>query len=222
MLTALEIRNVVLVEHLALNFSDGLTVLTGETGAGKSILLDALALALGARGDAQLIRAGAERGQVTAVFEPPTDHPALAALAENGIEADGAVILRRTQMRDGKSRAYVNDQACSVALLKAIGAMLVEIHGQHDDRALVDTDAHRLLLDAFGGLAETAGAVATLYHQWREAERTLRRHREKVEAAAREAAMANVQSVAQDTAQAIVQKLTGTAATAAELAAAGR
>ena len=187
MLAQLSIRDIVLIERLDLAFEPGLSVLTGETGAGKSILLDSLSLALGGRGDGSLVRHGTERGQVTAVFDVPLQHAARALLRENGIDDDGDLIFRRQQSADGRTKAYVNDQPVSVQLMRQAGQLLVEIHGQHDDRALVDTDAHRLLLDAFGGLAETAGAVATLYHQWREAERTLRRHREKVEAAAREA-----------------------------------
>ena len=187
MLAQLSIRDIVLIERLDLAFEPGLSVLTGETGAGKSILLDSLSLALGGRGDGSLVRHGIERGQVTAVFDVPTGHAARALLRDNGIDDDGDLIFRRQQSADGRTKAYVNDQPVSVQLMRQAGQLLVEIHGQHDDRALVDTDAHRLLLDAFGGLAEAAGDVGALYHHWRDAERTLRRHREKVEAAAREA-----------------------------------
>ena len=187
MLAQLSIRDIVLIERLDLAFEPGLSVLTGETGAGKSILLDSLSLALGGRGDGSLVRHGTERGQVTAVFDVPGDHAARALLRDNGIDDDGDLIFRRQQSADGRTKAYVNDQPVSVQLMRQAGQLLVEIHGQHDDRALVDTDAHRLLLDAFGGLGEAALDVGTLYHQWKEAERTLRRHREKVEAAAREA-----------------------------------
>ncbi|MFC6445934.1 DNA repair protein RecN [Shinella zoogloeoides] len=187
MLAQLSIRDIVLIERLDLAFESGLSVLTGETGAGKSILLDSLSLALGGRGDGSLVRHGTERGQVTAVFDVPGNHRARALLRDNGIDDDGDLIFRRQQSADGRTKAYVNDQPVSVQLMRQAGQLLVEIHGQHDDRALVDTDAHRLLLDAFGGLSEAAADVGTLYHQWKEAERTLRRHREKVEAAAREA-----------------------------------
>ena len=187
MLAQLSIRDIVLIERLDLAFEPGLSVLTGETGAGKSILLDSLSLALGGRGDGSLVRHGIERGQVTAVFDVPGNHRARALLRDNGIDDDGDLIFRRQQSADGRTKAYVNDQPVSVQLMRQAGQLLVEIHGQHDDRALVDTDAHRLLLDAFGGLSEAAADVGTLYHQWKEAERTLRRHREKVEAAAREA-----------------------------------
>jgi len=187
MLAQLSIRDIVLIERLDLAFEPGLSVLTGETGAGKSILLDSLSLALGGRGDGSLVRHGIERGQVTAVFDVPQGHAARLLLRDNGIDDDGDLIFRRQQSADGRTKAYVNDQPVSVQLMRQAGQLLVEIHGQHDDRALVDTDAHRLLLDAFGGLGEAAGDVGALYHQWKDAERTLRRHREKVEAAAREA-----------------------------------
>ncbi|HEV7250652.1 MAG TPA: DNA repair protein RecN [Shinella sp.] len=187
MLAQLSIRDIVLIERLDLAFEPGLSVLTGETGAGKSILLDSLSLALGGRGDGSLVRHGTERGQVTAVFDVPNAHAARALLRDNGIDDDGDLIFRRQQSADGRTKAYVNDQPVSVQLMRQAGQLLVEIHGQHDDRALVDTDAHRLLLDAFGGLGEAAAEVGTLYHLWKEAERTLRRHRDKVEAAAREA-----------------------------------
>ncbi|MCT7663719.1 DNA repair protein RecN [Shinella kummerowiae] len=187
MLAQLSIRDIVLIERLDLAFEPGLSVLTGETGAGKSILLDSLSLALGGRGDGSLVRHGTERGQVTAVFDVPLSHSARAVLRDNGIDDDGDLIFRRQQSADGRTKAFVNDQPVSVQLMRQAGQFLVEIHGQHDDRALVDTDAHRLLLDAFGGLGEAAGDVGALYHQWKDADRTLRRHRDKVEAAAREA-----------------------------------
>ncbi|MFC3075624.1 DNA repair protein RecN [Shinella pollutisoli] len=187
MLSQLSIRDIVLIERLDLGFEPGLSVLTGETGAGKSILLDSLSLALGGRGDGSLVRHGAERGQVTAVFDVPAGHAVRDLLHDNGIDDDGDLIFRRQQSADGRTRAFVNDQPVSVQLMRQAGQLLVEIHGQHDDRALVDADAHRLLLDAFGGLAEAVADVGALFRQWKEADRTLRRHREKVEAAAREA-----------------------------------
>ncbi len=187
MLAQLSIRDIVLIERLDLSFEAGLSVLTGETGAGKSILLDSLSLALGGRGDGSLVRHGYDKGQVTAVFDVPMDHAARLLVRENGIDDDGDLIFRRVQSADGRTRAYVNDQPVSVQLMRQAGQLLVEIHGQHDDRALVDTDAHRTLLDAFGGLTEEAAAVGGLYRTWREAERTLKKHRDKVEAAAREA-----------------------------------
>ena len=187
MLAHLSIRDIVLIERLDLDFASGLSVLTGETGAGKSILLDALSLALGARGDASLVRAGASQGQVTAVFDVPRNHPAMQILEANAIDADGGVILRRVQTADGRTRVFVNDQPASVSLMRDIGRVLVELHGQHDERALVDPAAHRELLDAFGGHLGEAATTAQLWTQWRTTEQDLARHRAKVEAAAREA-----------------------------------
>ena len=187
MLAHLSIRDIVLIERLDIDFSAGLSVLTGETGAGKSILLDSLSLALGARGDASLVRHGAPQGQVTAVFDVPRNHPARAILADNAIDDDGDIILRRVQAADGRTRVFVNDQPSSVALMRDVGRALVEIHGQHDDRALVDAAAHRELLDAFGGHVGDAQATGEAWRRWRSMEQELTRHRAKVEAAAREA-----------------------------------
>jgi DNA repair protein RecN (Recombination protein N) len=168
MLATLTIRDIVLIERLTIDFERGLTVLTGETGAGKSILLDSLSLALGGRGDSALVRHGSAQGDVTAVFELPGDHPVRAILAGAGIDAGGDLILRRVQGEDGRSRAFVNDQPVSVALLRDVGARLVEIHGQHDDRALVEAAVHRGLVDAFGGLTGETAAVAALHRSWRD------------------------------------------------------
>ncbi|EPE97684.1 DNA repair protein RecN [Rhizobium grahamii] len=187
MLIQLSIRDIVLIERLDLAFETGLSVLTGETGAGKSILLDSLSLALGGRGDGGLVRHGEDKGQVTAVFDVGPDHGARKLLRENGIDDDGDLIFRRVQNSDGRTKAYVNDQPLSVQLMRQAGQMLVEIHGQHDDRALVDAHAHRILLDAFAGANEDAAAVSNLYRIWRDTERTLKKQREKVENAAREA-----------------------------------
>ena len=187
MLTRLSIRDIVLIDRLDIDFAEGLAVLTGETGAGKSILLDAFALALGARGDAALVRHGAEQGQVTAAFELPTNHPVRALAADNGIQADDELILRRTQFADGRTRAFVNDQPVSVQALRTLGVALVEIHGQHDDRALVDAATHRRLLDAFGDLDGEAAALARLWNDRRTREEELATHRADVERAQREA-----------------------------------
>lgn len=187
MLVQLSIRDIVLIERLDLSFNDGLSVLTGETGAGKSILLDSLSLALGGRGDAGLVRHGAERGQVTAVFDVPADHPVRPLLAENGLEHDGDLIFRRVQSADGRTRVFINDQPASVMLMKQAGMLLVEIHGQHDDRALMEADAHRRLLDAYAGLTADADRLARLHAAWRESRKALDAHRARVEAAAREA-----------------------------------
>jgi DNA repair protein RecN (Recombination protein N) len=176
MLAALSIRDIVLIDKLDLEFGPGLFVLTGETGAGKSILLDALSLALGSRGDVSLVRRGAAQGQVTASFELEPSHPVFALLAANGIETDGAVILRRVQGSDGRSRAFLNDISVSAQLLRQVGRALVEIHGQHDERALIDPSGHRDLVDAFGGLRGEASRVAAAYAAWQEAEEARSRH----------------------------------------------
>src|SRR4029079_9788370 len=192
MLARLSIRDIVLIERLEREFSRGLAVLTGETGAGKSILLDAFALALGGRGDAGLVRQGAEQGQVTAVFDVPKGHPASAILSANGLEDTSAensceMILRRVQLADGRTRAFINDQAISVQTLKAVGSALVEIHGQHDERALVDASTHRRLLDAFAGLENDSAGLEQLWEARRAAHATLNAHRAAMERAAREA-----------------------------------
>jgi DNA repair protein RecN (Recombination protein N) len=170
MLVQLAIRDIVLIDRLDLEFGRGLTVLTGETGAGKSILLDAFSLSLGARGDGSLVRHGEPQGQVTAVFDLPADHPALAAARAHDIESDGELILRRVQMADGRTRAFVNDQPVSAQALRAIARGLVEIHGQHDDRALVDSSVHRQLIDAYGGLFAECAAVRDAHTALRAAE----------------------------------------------------
>jgi len=187
MLVQLSIRDIVLIERLDLAFEAGLSVLTGETGAGKSILLDSLSLALGGRGDGSLVRHGEDKGQVTAVFDVANVHPVRELLRENSVDDDGDLIFRRVQSSDGRTRAFINDQPVSVQLMRQAGQLLVEIHGQHDDRALVDTDAHRMLLDAFAGLGDEAGVVGDAYRRWKDAERLLKAHRARVEAAAREA-----------------------------------
>lgn len=187
MLARLSIRDIVLIERLDIDFAKGLAVLTGETGAGKSILLDAFALALGGRGDAGLVRHGVEQGQVTAVFDVPKKHPASAILRENGFDDTGEMILRRVQLSDGRTRAFLNDQAISVQTLKAIGSTLVEIHGQHDERALVDTATHRRLLDAFAGLEKDVAAIEALWDARRAAQTALDDHRAGMERAARDA-----------------------------------
>ena len=188
MLARLSIRDIVLIERLDIEFRRGLAALTGETGAGKSILLDAFALALGGRGDAGLVRHGAEQGQVTATFEVPKAHPANRLLRDNGLDdSTGELILRRVQLADGRTRAFINDQSVSVQTMKAVGATLVEIHGQHDERALVDASTHRRLLDAFAGLEKEVAALEALWEQRRAASNDLEAHREAMERAAQEA-----------------------------------
>ncbi|MEM1364484.1 MAG: DNA repair protein RecN [Pseudomonadota bacterium] len=176
MLRALSIRDIVLINRLDIDLADGLSVLTGETGAGKSILLDALSLALGARGDGGLVRKGCDQGQVRAVFDLPATVPeALAVVLEDqGIEHEGELLLRRTQTADGRTRANINDQPVSVGVLREVGRHLVEIHGQHDDRALVDPEAHRALLTVFGGLETKAKDVASAFAHMRSQERKLK------------------------------------------------
>ncbi|WP_374392322.1 DNA repair protein RecN [Sphingopyxis sp.] len=174
MLTALSIANIVLIERLDLDFEAGLGVLTGETGAGKSILLDALGLALGMRADSALVRQGTDKAQVTASFTPPVEATPLATLlAENevALEPGEPLLIRRTLKADGGSRAFLNDQPCSAALLREVGGYLVEIHGQHDDRGLLAPAGHRALLDAYAR-ADT-GAVAVAHAAWRAAEEKL-------------------------------------------------
>lgn len=162
MLTSLSIRDVVLIETLELEFGPGLGVLTGETGAGKSILLDALGLALGSRADSSLVRAGQAQAAVSAGFELAPDHPVLALLDENGLagEAGEPLAIRRLVRADGGSRAFVNDQPVSAGLLRELGAMLVEVHGQQDDRGLLNPRGHRALLDAFGRIDAAPAAAA--------------------------------------------------------------
>ncbi len=173
MLTSLSIRDVVLIDRLDLSFDSGLGVVTGETGAGKSILLDALGLALGARADQSLVRDGADLAVVTAIFDLPINHPARAILAEQEILQEGELILRRQIGRDGRSRAFANDQPVSVTLLRALGEGLVEIHGQHDDRGLLDPAGHRSLLDAFAGHDNLVTDMRRAYMNRLEARRVL-------------------------------------------------
>src|SRR4029077_19049040 len=187
MLARLSIRDIILIDRLDIDFGAGLTALTGETGAGKSLLLDAFALALGARGEAALVREGAEQGQVTAVFELSKEHPARRLLAESGLANEDELIVRRVQIADGRTRAFVNDQPVSVQVLRALGAVLVEIHGQHDERAFIEAGTHRALLDAFGGLEAAATEVRGLCQERRAREAAVAAHRADGERAGREA-----------------------------------
>ena len=189
MLARLSIRDIILIDRLDIDFGSGLAALTGETGAGKSILLDAFALALGARGEAALVRHGAEQGQVIAAFEVAKGHPARRVLAANDlvVDADDELIVRRVQFADGRTRAFVNDQPVSVQVLRALGAALVEIHGQHDERAFVEAATHRALVDAFGGLEDDAAEVSRLWHEHRARKAAVEAHRAEVERAQREA-----------------------------------
>jgi len=185
-LTALSIRDVVLIERLDLAFGTGLTVLTGETGAGKSILLDSLGLALGARADSGLVRAGAEQASVTACFAPPPGHPALELLAEQGVALEDEIVVRRVVSKDGRSRAAINDQPVGVALLRRAASLLVEVQGQGDQMGLADPAAHAALLDAYGGYAPVRLAASAAWRAWRDASAKLQDAKTAIAEAQRE------------------------------------
>jgi DNA repair protein RecN (Recombination protein N) len=172
MLIGLWIRDVVLIEALDLSIGPGLTALTGETGAGKSIILDALGLATGMRAEAGLVRRGAAQAVASAVFAPAPDHPVWAILEEKGLSyaRDEDLVLRRTLSADGRSRAFVNDQSTSVGALRELGEMLLEVHGQHETVGLLDARTHRPLLDAYGALKPQVAGVAQLWTGWRAAQ----------------------------------------------------
>jgi DNA repair protein RecN (Recombination protein N) len=187
MLNSLSIRDVVLIERLDLHFGSGLTTLTGETGAGKSILLDSLGLALGARADAGLIRTGAEQAVVSAVFSVDPNHPATALLDEQGLESGGAdIVLRRIISRDGRSRALINDQPVGVALLKKISALLIEVQGQHEQVGLADPANHLTLLDSFNVPAPARARVTAAHKAWRDSAARLQAAEQKIAEAARD------------------------------------
>jgi DNA repair protein RecN (Recombination protein N) len=166
MLVHLSVRDVVLIDRLDLELGDGLSVLTGETGAGKSILLDALGLALGRRADATLVRKGAERAVVAATFRLFSGHPAVPLLEKMGIEMEEEVVVRRTINSEGRSRAFVNDQAVTVGYLSQLGSLLVEVHGQNDRLGLLDQGAHRGILDLAGDHQGLCASVNGAYHEW--------------------------------------------------------
>src|ERR1700682_2999944 len=168
MLVHLSIRDIVLIDRLDIDFSRALSALTGETGAGKSIVLDAFSLALGARGDASLVREGAEQGQVTAAFDISQDPPARHVLAANGLDGEGEMILRRAQLADGRTRAFINDQPVSVQVLREVG------------RTLVDSATHRILLDAFAGHLDRVVEVGRLWEGWRGATAAVAAERERL------------------------------------------
>ncbi len=181
MLISLSIQNIVLITKLNIEFDAGLSVLTGETGAGKSILLDALGLALGARGDASLVRHGCKVGQVTASFNLPFEHNVYKVLDENNINHDdGELILKRAQNIDGRSKAYINDQIVSTKFLRSIGDRLIEIHGQHDNRALADTSSYIFLLDEFAGLSTQTKNISKLWDIWKNAQEKVAEHEESL------------------------------------------
>jgi DNA repair protein RecN (Recombination protein N) len=188
MLIGLGIRDVVLIESLDLELGPGLTALTGETGGGKSIILDALGLAVGARADAGLVRHGRPQGSATAVFAPPPGHQVWAVLEEKGLSAaqDEDLVLRRQLSADGRSRAFVNDQPASIGVLRELGALLVEVHGQHETVGLLDARTHRPLLDAFGGLKAETAACAAAFSDWRAAREAAEGLRQSADRAAAE------------------------------------
>ncbi|WP_417783700.1 DNA repair protein RecN [Terasakiella pusilla] len=172
MLHRLSIRDIVLIDKLNIDFKNGLCVLTGETGAGKSILLDSLGLALGARADSGLVRHGSPKGSVSAEFDLPANHPFWDILADADIEREeDTLVLRRVVNADGRSRAYINDQPVSVSLLKQAGAALVEIHGQFDTQGLMNPATHRGLLDIFGNLGKLAAQTKTAFKDWKKVEK---------------------------------------------------
>jgi len=173
MLRALDIRDILIIDHLELGFQPGLNVLTGETGAGKSILLDSLGFVLGWRGRAELVRQGAEQGEVVAEFDLPEGHPARAVLEEAGLPAGEELILRRVNTRDGRKTAWVNDRRCSGEVLRQLSDTLVELHGQHDDRGLLNPRGHRDLLDTYGGLEAQRAKVRAAWRSMAEARKAL-------------------------------------------------
>jgi len=174
MLRGLDIRDMLIIDHLSLEFSSGLNVLTGETGAGKSILLDSLGFVLGWRGRADLVRSGQDQGEVSAWFDLGPSHPVRAVLQEAGIPIEDELILRRVNTRDGRKTAWINDRRVSGEVLRAVSEHLVELHGQHDDRGLLDPKGHRDLLDTFGGHDDMLTAVSAAYRALRAAEKDLR------------------------------------------------
>lgn len=186
MLKSLAIRDIVLIERLELAFDGGLSVLTGETGAGKSIILDALGLVLGGRGDRGLVRGGADQGSVVALLEPGAATAVQALLDDNAIPFEGELILRRIVTADGRSRAFVNDTAVSTGLLRQLGDLLVEVHGQFDQRGLLNPQTHRAVLDAFGGALDLAGRVRAAHGLWRDAEQLVKALRARLAEAQRE------------------------------------
>ena len=174
MLIDLSIRDVVLIERLDLSFDDGLAVLTGETGAGKSILLDSLGLALGARAEARLVRHGSNQAVVTAAFSLPENHLANRVLQEQGLDIDETLVLRRILKPDGRSRAYANDQPISIGLLRQLGECLIEIQGQFDQQGLMDSTTHIDVLDSYASLYQDRQTCADLFRRWKETETALK------------------------------------------------
>lgn len=186
MLQSLSIRDIVVFDRLDLELPDGLCALTGETGAGKSILLDSLGLTLGQRAEGRMVRHGADRGQVTAIFELPDDHPANTLLDEQGIDAEDLLILRRAITREGRSRAYVNDHPVSAGTLARLAETLVEIHGQAAETGLLDPKTHRGILDTYGSLDKQAKTVRASWQVWQDIKNRLKDLTDRLEKAAAE------------------------------------
>ena len=181
MLRGLDIRDMLIIDRLELEFEPGLNVLTGETGAGKSILLDSLGFVLGWRGRAELVRSGAEQGEVTAWFDLPQGHPAHNVLQDAGFEPSDELILRRVNTRDGRKTAWVNDRRASGEVLRALSDTLIELHGQHDDRGLLNARGHRGLLDSFGQV--DLGPTRKSWRALSEARKALTAGQEAIQAA---------------------------------------
>ncbi|WP_170784138.1 DNA repair protein RecN [Ruegeria lacuscaerulensis] len=173
MLRALDIRDMLIIDRLELTFQPGLNALTGETGAGKSILLDSLGFVLGWRGRAELVRQGAAQGEVVAEFELSDDHPAHAILAEAGLPSGEELILRRVNTAEGRKTAWVNDRRCSGEVLRALSETLVELHGQHDDRGLLNPRGHRAMLDDYAGVADDLASVRAAWNGMSRARKAL-------------------------------------------------
>ncbi len=178
MLLSLEIRDMLIIDRLAFEPGPGLNALTGETGAGKSILLDSLGFVLGWRGRADMVRSGASEGEVVAVFDLPAGHPARAVLDQAGIAARDELILRRVNRADGRKSAWVNDRRVSGEVLRALSERLVELHGQQDDRGLLNVRNHRAMLDEYGGLGDRGAQVRAAWQRRRAAEEALAEARE--------------------------------------------
>lgn len=186
MLANISIKNIVLIDHLEIDFKQGLSVLTGETGAGKSVLLDSLGLVLGARANGKLVRSGQEKATVSANFELSKDHPVLNILEESDIDVDGALILRRSLTKEGKSKAFVNDDPVSVSLLKKIGELLVEIHGQYDTHSLLNPQTHLFLLDSYAAHSDLVENVRNCWEKFNHKKKSLQQAYTEIDAARRE------------------------------------
>ncbi|WP_244668458.1 DNA repair protein RecN [Candidatus Liberibacter africanus] len=179
MLTHLSIRNIVLVESIDIDFSAGLSIISGETGSGKSVLLDALFLVTGGRGDGSLVRHNSEKGHVTAVFENPCVQELENIFTEANFTLEECIVLRRVQFPDGRTKAYVNEQLVSVNFMRLVGSFLINIHSQHSDRALLDVNGHRKILDSYAGIDLSLREMKVLYRNWCHASNALKEYKER-------------------------------------------